>query len=441
MTWKLTTYTGILRLYKKQSLDLLLLCSYDKDLLPEIIIKAEVLKLHLEELPVVSIWEEEKNRARGKGIGLVSTARKAIRHLAIGLVERPFFFLLYPMLLMAVLFALMSIGIASLFLQNFMSKESGFLVNVQNAFGQSFSRSPHTFIFWLFLGQSLLLMLSTGLIILQNKWKADRDFLIQTRLFMMLRTEHDKACTKCLRSTKIPKKTTLMADVRSDIVAGWCGRTLQAARFALPLIGIVGLALAIRAYADGAGELIRPYLRTFYAKELDPLIDLPWWKLLLPLEPLSGRWATTGFLLVHGLETFLGEPSTFYLLTAIMVSVGYVLTYLTFGSLSLAFLLGLALATTTFNYHVYSVPGGVIMLPLVSFLLLFAYSQIEWLRSSALTFVWPSATVVSCLLFALSYEGWLDVVPFIVIVYPVLAWVSNVTVIQCAVGDVYLSFA
>jgi glycosyltransferase involved in cell wall biosynthesis len=192
---KVTTYTGILRLYKKRSLDLLLLCSYDKDLLPEIVIKAEVLKLRLEELPVLSIWEQDKSRARGKGIGLVSTARKAFRHLSIGVVERPFFFLLYPMLLMALLFALMSIGIASLFLQNFESKGAGFLINVQNAFSESVSRSPHTFIFWLFLGQSLLLMLSTGLIILQNKWKGDRDFLIQTRLFMMLRTEHDKART------------------------------------------------------------------------------------------------------------------------------------------------------------------------------------------------------------------------------------------------------
>jgi hypothetical protein len=204
---------------------------------------------------------------------------------------------------------------------------------------------------------------------------------------------------------------------------GWSDRTLQAVRFALPLTGIVGVAVAIRAYADSAGQFIRPYLRTYYAKELGLLADLPWWKLLLPLEPLYGRWGAAGFLLVHGLETFLGEPSTFYLLTAAMVTVGYVLTYLTFGSLSLAFLLGFALATTTFNYHVYSVSGGVIMLPVVSFLLMFAYSQIEWLRSSALTSVWPSATVASCLLFALSYEGWLDVVPLIFIVYPVLAWV------------------
>jgi len=73
----LSTYTAILRLYKKECLQLLLLCSYDKDLLPEILIKAQVLKLHVEELPVVSVWGEQKTNKRGKGISLVATGRKA----------------------------------------------------------------------------------------------------------------------------------------------------------------------------------------------------------------------------------------------------------------------------------------------------------------------------------------------------------------------------
>jgi glycosyltransferase involved in cell wall biosynthesis len=187
----LTTYTAILRLYRKEALDLLLLCSYDKDLLPEILIKAQVLKLHMEELPVLSIWEKKRSKERGKGIGLVSTARKAFRHLSIGLVERPFFFLFYPILVTAVLFTLMSIGIASLFVQNFGYTGSGLLVDIRSAFGQSFTESPHTFIFWLFLGQALLLVLFSGFIILQNKWKGDRDFLVQTRMYEMLRAQRD----------------------------------------------------------------------------------------------------------------------------------------------------------------------------------------------------------------------------------------------------------
>jgi len=105
-----------------------------------------------------------------------------------------------------------------------------------------------------------------------------------------------------------------------------------------------------------------------------------------------------------------------------MVALGYVLTWLTFRSFSMAILVGVALATTTFNYHVYSVPGSVVMLPLISFLLVFGYCQIAWLRTAAHSWVWGAATVVACVLFALAYEGWLDLVPLAWIVYPALAW-------------------
>jgi len=72
------------------------------------------------------------------------------------MIERPFFFLFYPILITAILFLLMSIGIATLFIQNFSASGSGLLVDIRSAFGQSFSESPHTFIFWLFLSQALL---------------------------------------------------------------------------------------------------------------------------------------------------------------------------------------------------------------------------------------------------------------------------------------------
>jgi hypothetical protein len=190
----------------------------------------------------------------------------------------------------------------------------------------------------------------------------------------------------------------------------------------LPLPAIIGLALAVRAWADRAGEHIVPYLGTYFAKQVAIVEALPWWKLLLPLGALDGRWGTTGFLLVHWLEKGVGEPGAFYVLTAIMVGLGYVLTWLIFRSLSMSILVGVALATTTFNYHVYAVSGSVIILPLVSFLFLFAYCQIEWLRNSVRGLAWGIATLVACVLFMLAYEGWLDLVPLGWLVYPVLAW-------------------
>jgi hypothetical protein len=189
-----------------------------------------------------------------------------------------------------------------------------------------------------------------------------------------------------------------------------------------PLPAIIGLALAVRVFADRAAEHIVPYLGTYYPKQVAILNTLSWWKLFLPLKVLDGRWGTTGFLLVHWLENVFGEPNTLYLFTTIMVALGYLLTWLTFRSRSMAILVGIALATTTFNYHVYSVSGSVIILPLVCFLLLFAYCQIEWLRAASHGSIWGAAALAAGVLFALAYEGWLDLVPLGWIVYPALAW-------------------
>jgi len=199
-------------------------------------------------------------------------------------------------------------------------------------------------------------------------------------------------------------------------------RLKDAIRVLAPLVAVVALALGVRAFADRADVNVRSYFGTFFPQQSATLAELPGWKLLLPLESFDGRWGTTGFLLVYWLENRLGEPNTFYLLTAVMVAAGYLFTWLTFRSLTFAIFVGVALATTTFNYHVYSVPGSVIILPLVTFLFLFAWCQIQWVRSTQHSLLWGVATLIACLLFALCYEGWLDLVPLAWIVLPVLAW-------------------
>ena len=197
---------------------------------------------------------------------------------------------------------------------------------------------------------------------------------------------------------------------------------LRPLQLLFPLLVLDTFAIAVRAYADNAGWYLKPYMATFFPEEVANLAALPLWRLFLPLRSFAGRWSTTGFLLVNWLEARLGEPATFYLLTALMVAVGYILTYLTFRSLTMAILTGFALATTTLNYHVYLVSGSVGTLPLIIFLFLFAFCQICWIRASGKTLLWGFATTLSCALLALCYEGWLDVVPLIWIVYPVLAW-------------------
>ncbi len=186
-----TTFTAILRLYRRETLEKLLLASYDKDLLPEILIKADLLKMSIVELPAISVWDKEKTRQRGKGASILSTARKAARHLIIGLTERPFGLLFYPILAVFALFILMSVGVATLFISNFVTGDAGFLIDVRNALRTSYFESPHTFIFFVGAAQSLLIIFFAAVIVLQNKTKSDNDFIILTKMYDSIsRTRH-----------------------------------------------------------------------------------------------------------------------------------------------------------------------------------------------------------------------------------------------------------
>ena len=190
----LTTFTAIIRLYRRRALDRLLLASYDKDFLPELLIKADLLKMSIVELPAISVWDAGKTRRRGKGFNIVSTARKAARHLAIGLVERPFSLLFYPMLLVFVLFVMMSYGVAHLFWMNFAASDAGLLLDIREALSISYQQSPHTFIFFVGAAQSLLIMFFSAVVVLQIKNKSDTDFIIQTKLYEAISrpSQHDR---------------------------------------------------------------------------------------------------------------------------------------------------------------------------------------------------------------------------------------------------------
>src|SRR5262249_44116031 len=91
-----STYTSIARLYRKDALDRLLLVSHDKDLLPEILVKARLLKMHIVEMPATLRWRDARTARRGKGLGITSTARKAIGHLLLGTIENPRLFFAVP---------------------------------------------------------------------------------------------------------------------------------------------------------------------------------------------------------------------------------------------------------------------------------------------------------------------------------------------------------
>jgi glycosyltransferase involved in cell wall biosynthesis len=179
---RLSTFTAIFRLYRREALEKLLLSSFDKDLLPEIIVKAELLKMSIIEFPVDLSWSDETIALRGKGLNLFPTAKKAVAHILIGVVDNPFYFLRYP--LMAFVFAALWVSASFIILVtgNFSSSSNGFLQDLTDALTASFYKSPHTFVFFVGIIQIAFLFLFATLIIIQNKSKREDDFKVLTKL-------------------------------------------------------------------------------------------------------------------------------------------------------------------------------------------------------------------------------------------------------------------
>ena len=93
-----STYTSILRLYRREMIQALLLTSRDKELLPEIVIKASLLGIAIIEAPAHLRWKAPHPDRRRSGAGVLTTARKAVRHLLWGAMENPMLFFLGPAL-------------------------------------------------------------------------------------------------------------------------------------------------------------------------------------------------------------------------------------------------------------------------------------------------------------------------------------------------------
>jgi hypothetical protein len=99
----ISTWTCNLRLWRAEKLRQIPMVSQDKDLLPEMLVKARHLDMKLVECPATLIWGEAKTSRAGMGKGVLFTAAKSLEHFAIGLAENPLRFLLAPAVPLALL--------------------------------------------------------------------------------------------------------------------------------------------------------------------------------------------------------------------------------------------------------------------------------------------------------------------------------------------------
>ncbi len=172
-----STYTSILRLYRREMIQALLLTSCDKELLPEIIIKATLLGTPIIEVPAHLHWKA-RHRHRGRsGAGVLITARKAVRHLLWGAMENPMLFFLGPALAVGAGTVWFTIAIAILFFSSYSRAAIGGLEAITFAANNVMQTSPQTIVIFVVLLLTSLILFSLSIIILQNKIKREHDFI------------------------------------------------------------------------------------------------------------------------------------------------------------------------------------------------------------------------------------------------------------------------
>src|SRR5262245_12116165 len=177
----------------------------------------------------------------------------------------------------------------------------------------------------------------------------------------------------------------------------------------------------LRYYLDQASIHVNSFLSWRYAEQLPDIYAMSWWQFFLPMPSLTGAWSTTGLLTVHALEHILGNaPRVFYLANAVMVISGYVLSWHVFRSLVFTVTFSLCLAWSTFNHHVYLVFGPVAVPLVVTYLLFFLFCQYKLMQPDCDYGIWVPLGIVSMLIYALSYEAWLDCVAWMWLGYPFL---------------------
>jgi hypothetical protein len=113
-------------------------------------------------------------------------------------------------------------------------------------------------------------------------------------------------------------------------------------------------------------------------------------------------------------------PRAYYLVTSLAIVVAFFVSWRVYRSLLLSSLLGLSFALTTYAYVSYALSGGVITPLVATFAMLFGFSQYRLFFSRHRT-DW-AFFVLALVLYAVSYEGWLDFVVGEWIVYPVVAY-------------------
>lgn len=184
----LATYTSILRLYRRDVINSIMLTSNDKDILPEILFKASLLGIPMLEAPAHLKWQERIATSGRSGASVISTAAKAARHLSWGALENPLLFFLLPAAAVGIGTLWFATALLTLFVDAYAQVNSAGLAAITNAAHSVMVENPQTIIIFAVLLQAALVLFAVGMVTLQNKVKKEHDFIYATKL--LARFEH-----------------------------------------------------------------------------------------------------------------------------------------------------------------------------------------------------------------------------------------------------------
>jgi len=159
------------------------------------------------------------------------------------------------------------------------------------------------------------------------------------------------------------------------------------------------------------------FMITAYSGVVDKIFSQPLWRLLLPQPDMTGSYSATGLLLFHKLQLLFHSTGLAYQLAHLMSSVSlYFAIYWIFSSRTAAFFSALLWTFSTHNYHMYSVSGSTMLALVSTYTVWTLFFTVRYIQSGH----WKTgaAALFSLSWLFLSYEGWLDVFCWMLLILP-----------------------
>lgn len=183
------------------------------------------------------------------------------------------------------------------------------------------------------------------------------------------------------------------------------------------LVAVLAANFYLRSTLEDAPRYLYSFLERFYPDKL-PIVfgELPRWRLLLPIQEITGTWSATTLIQTYFLERSLTPAGVWYLYNAISILVAFGTTWALFRSAVFSFTFALCIGFGTQFYHAYAVTGGINSYIVAVYHMMLMFTAAQIIRGAGPRWLWTALFVVSLLFNMLGYEGWLDVL--------VLFWVS-----------------